>query len=578
MSVLKRAPRLPLLIAFRSCRVAFLYVALFSCVINILMLTGPLFMMQVYDRVLTSRSVPTLIALMIVAAGLYAFSGLLEFVRTRMMVRIGARLDEQLRDVVFDRVIEHSIRKTSSIGTQPLRDLDAMRQFVTSPALFTLFDMPWAPLYLAINYLFHPLLGLLSLVGAVSLFLLAVLNEFVARAGSTAAAKANLKAHMLGEEAHACAEVIRVMGFQSNYSALWSKSYGAAVDNHARAADRASVLSSMSKVLRLMLQSAALALGAWLVIQGEITAGAMIAASIIMSRALAPVEQAIGYWRGFLSYRKAKERLTQALAPLPDQGERMRLPEPTGDLRVENLTILAPGEETKVLLNGVTFSLKPGDGLGIIGPTGAGKSSLARTLVGAWSPARGAVRLSGAKLEHWPVEQLGQRIGFLPQDVGLLQGTIEQNIARFDPDPDPEKVVEAAIRSNVHDMILRLPEAYKTRIGPDGIQLSGGHRQRIGLARALYGDPVLVVLDEPNSNLDTEGESALLAAIRGARERGATVIVVSHRPSAIGAVDLLLFLRDGRQVAFGPKEEVLAKVREADRRPQTASRLAVVSD
>jgi PrtD family type I secretion system ABC transporter len=575
-----RPPRLPLVIAFRNCRRAFVFAALFSCVINILMLTGPLFMMQVYDRVLASRSAPTLIALSAVAVVLYAFMGLLEFVRTRLMVRIGNKLDEQLRDVTFSRVLEHSIRRNTGIGTQPLRDLDVVRQFVASPAPFALFDMPWAPVYLAVNAIFHPLLGILSLAGAVLLFTLAAVNEFISRSGSNAAAKASLTAHALSEEAHSAAEVIRVMGFEANCAALWSKNFGSAVELQARAADRASVFSSLSKTLRLVLQSAALALGAWLVIQGELTAGAMIAASIIMSRALAPVEQAIAYWRSFLNYRRSKQRLSEALAPLGTDSEPMRLPEPTGRLSVEQVFVMAPGAgngggQPVPLLYGIHFALEPGDGLAIAGPTGAGKSSLARALVGAWPAAKGAIRLDGAELGHYPSEQLGARIGYLPQDVTLLQGAIRQNIARFDPDADPEKVVKAAKDANVHELIQRLPEGYNTRLGADGVQLSGGHRQRIGLARAFYGDPVLVVLDEPNSNLDAEGEAALLSAIETARQRRATVIIIAHRLNALQAVNKLLYLRDGRQVAFGPKDEVLAKMREGERAAQANSRLAV---
>lgn len=576
MASRQRKPRQPLVLAFRSCRMAFVFAAIFSCIINILMLTGPLFMMQVYDRVLTSRSVPTLVVLASVVAGIYVFVGILELVRARIMVRVGVKIDESLRETTFERVLDHALRKTPNVGTQPLRDLENVRQFMGSAAPFTLFDLPWAPLYLAVIWAFHPMLGVLALCGAAVLFTLAVINEFATRAGSATAAKAAMQAHVIAEEANVSTEVIRAMGMQETYARRWSDRYDAALRQQSRTADRASIFTSLSKVLRLVLQSAVLALGAWLAIRNEISPGTMIAASILMARALAPVEQAIVNWRSYVSYRKAKERLQEALLPLDERPPPMALPRPAGHLVAEAAVIAAPGSNVP-LLQGVSFALKPGDGMGIIGPTGAGKSSLARAFVGAWPVIRGAIRLDSAKLENWPTEQLGRCLGYLPQDVGLLSGTIEENIARFDPAPESDDVVRAAKAANVHEMILRLPDGYTTRLGNEGIQLSAGQRQRIGLARALYKDPALIVLDEPNANLDSEGEAALVASIKAARERGATVIVIAHRPSALQGLDLLLFLRDGRQVAFGSKEEVLEKLRHKERTADTAKNLAVVS-
>jgi PrtD family type I secretion system ABC transporter len=545
--------------ALRSGREALIFAALFTGVINILMLTGPLFMIQVYDRVLTSRSIPTLIALAAVAIGLYIFVGLLEFIRTRMMIRLGAMFDERLRMPVFDRMIEHAVRKTPNVGTQPLRDLEAVRQFMSGPAPFALFDLPWLPIYVLVNYLLHPVLGYVTLFAALLLFCVAALAEWSGRTGSTAVAKAMVASHSLAEEAHSSAEVLRAMGIQKNYATRWSGVVDTVVQNQWDSSDRSSVYSSITKVIRLVLQSVALGLGAYLAVKGEISAGVIIAGSTVMSRALAPVDQAIAHWRGYTAYRKSMDRLRDVLQPLSSDASRMELPEPKGAIATEGLMITAPQSNNPVA-QGITFNIAPGGGMAIIGPSGSGKSSLARALVGAWPAAKGTIRLDGANLEQWPPDQLGRAIGYLPQDVSLLSGTIQDNISRFVPNPDPKAVVQAARQAGVHEMILRFADGYNTRLGLDGVQLSGGQRQRIALARAFYGGPALLVLDEPNSNLDTDGESALTVAIKEARQRGTTVIVVAHRPSAIRFLDHLLFLKEGRQVAFGPKDEVLAKI------------------
>lgn len=558
---------------FGGTRHAMVAAAVFSGIINILMLTGSLYMMQVYDRVLTSRSIPTLVALSVLTAALFAFSGLLEFVRTRLMVRVARIADAALRGPVFDRLIELGGRKTAATGTQPLRDVEAIRQYLASPAPFTLFDMPWMLLYVAVCWVLHPWLGYLALGSAVLLLAVAAASDLASRIGAKAMTESTVKAHVLAEEALGAGEAIRAMGMQSTFGARWRTSSDEAANLNSRAADRASIFSAISKVLRLILQSAALGLGAYLAIKGEITPGVIIGATILIGRALAPIDQAIGHWRHFSTYRQSRTRLATFLADYKPEDDRMTLPAPRGDLSAEGLIIFAPGSQAP-LIQGVTFSVKGGAGLGIVGPTGAGKSTLARALVGAWPAVKGAVRLDGARLEQWPANQLGRAIGYLPQEISLLSGTIMDNIARFDSKPDHEAVVTAARRANLHDVIVKLPDGYNTKLGADGgIQLSGGQRQRIALARALYGNPMLLVLDEPNSNLDGDGETALFAAIQDARLRGATVVVIAHRPSAIRAVDHLLYIKDGRQVAFGPKEEVLAKI-QGERRP--APGLAVV--
>jgi ATP-binding cassette subfamily C protein len=438
--------------------------------------------------------------------------------------------------------------------------------------------MPWVPIYVGVNYLLHPWLGYISAIGCGILLVLAMLSELVARSGTNAAMQAAVQAHVMAEEAAQSAEVLKSMGMQDNCAKRWSREYEKTLAHQTVTADRSSVISSLTKVVRLVLQSAALGLGAYLAIKGEISAGVIIAASTIMSRALAPVEQAIAHWRGYLSYRKAQERLQRLLQAVDESPERMELPKPKGELVVENLVVLAP-QSARPLLSGVSFAVSPGGCVGVIGPTGAGKSCLVRALIGAWPIARGTVRLDRATLDQWPPVQLGRNIGYVPQEVSLMTGTIQDNIARFDDTPDSAAVVEAARRANVHEMILNLPDGYNTLIGPTGVQISGGQRQRIALARALYGNPPLLVLDEPNSNLDGEGEAALMHALQEARKRGSTVILVAHRPSALRVVDYLLYVKDGRQFDFGPRDEVLQKLQQnAAGQARSQGNLAVVKD
>jgi len=545
--------------ALTRCRGAFWGVGLFSCLINVLMLTGPLFMLQIYDRVLSSRSVPTLIVLAALVAALYLFQGVLIAIRGRVLLRIGASLDATLSGRVYDAVIRLPLSVGKSDGLQPIRDLDQLRTFVSSPGPAALFDLPWVPFYVAVCYLFHPWIGIAAAAGATFLFGLTLITEAVTRQPARKSASLASSRLALAEASRRNAEVLRALGMGQRLADRWNDANRDYQQSQARAADRAGALASASRAFRMLLQSFVLGLGAYLVIEQQLTAGVIIASSILVSRAVAPIELAIANWRGFVAARQSWHRLGELLALLPAAAEPMVLPAPTTNLAVENVSA-SPPSERRVVLQDIDFTLEAGNGLGVIGPSAAGKSSLARLLVGVWPPARGKVRLDGAALDQWSPERLGSHIGYLPQDVELFDGTVAENIARFDSEALPQDVIAAAQAAEVHELILNLPDGYETRIGEAGASLSAGQRQRIALARALYGDPFLVVLDEPNSNLDLEGEQALTQAILGARDRGAIVVVIAHRPSALAAVDQVLVLAHGRQQALGPKEEVLRSV------------------
>jgi ATP-binding cassette, subfamily C, type I secretion system permease/ATPase len=546
--------------AFRSCRGAFVGVAVFSFIINVLMLTGAVFMLEVYDRILPSRSVPTLVAMCIIAGILYAGLGILDLLRGRLLARVGASIDERLAVRVFDAIVLLPVRiGNRGDGLQPLRDLDTVRSFLSGPGPTALLDLPWLPFYLAIVYAFHPLLGLTALAGATVLICLTLLTDGLSRAPTREATAHVTDRINLAQACHRNAEVLAGMGFASRLGVAWYSSNGRALAAQQRAGDIASGLGAIARVLRMILQSAVLAVGAYLVIMHEASGGIIIAGSILAARALAPVDIAIANWRGFVAARQSWARLGQLLAALPTMHKRMPLPAPSAKLQVDNLVVVPPGQK-RVVVRDVSFALKPGQGLGIIGSSGSGKSSLARALVGAWLPTAGKVRLDGAALEQWGPEALGQHIGYLPQGVELFAGSVAQNIARFEPDASSEAVVEAAKAADVHELIVNLPNGYDTEIGEGGSTLSAGQRQRIALARALYGNPFLLVLDEPDASLDQDGEQALHKAILSVRERGGIVVVVSHRQSVLGAVDLLLVLERGRQAAAGPKQLVLQKL------------------
>ncbi len=528
----------------------------FSLVINLLMLAGPLYMMQVYDRVLASRSYSTLVALTVLVVGLLCFMGLLEVIRSRVLVRVGGRIDARLGGRVFDALIRRSLVSPNAEASQPLSDLKTLREFLSGTGPFAFFDAPWLPIYLGVIFLLHPLLCLVAAVGAALLFTIALVNELRTRKPQAEAGEQNARASAIASAGRRNAEVVGAMGMAGGLRRLWAARNDLALVQLARASDRAGTMTAMSKTLRLILQSAILGVGAALVIEQAVSAGAMIAASIIMGRALAPVEQAIGNWRGFIGARAAYRRLDALLHEVPLPPQPLALPLAEKRLDVDGIFAGPPGA-TRPVVSGISFSLEGGEALGVIGPSAAGKSTLARLLVGVWPPQRGSVRLDGASLDQWDTETLGRQVGYLPQDVELFAGTIAENIARFDEDADADAVIAAAQAAGVHDMILHLPDGYETEIGEGGVNLSGGQRQRLGLARALYRDPILVVLDEPNSNLDAEGDQSLTDAIRGMKERGQIVVVMTHRPSAIDAVDKILVINGGQQQAFGAKEEIL---------------------
>jgi PrtD family type I secretion system ABC transporter len=546
--------------ALAACRGAFYGTALISGMSNILMLTGAMFMLEIYDRVLPSRSMPTLVGLLVLAATLFTALGILDAIRGRILVRIGGALDETLSGRVYDTLMRLPLRVGArSDGTQPLRDLDAVRSYLSGLGPVALFDLPWIPLYLAICFAFHPLIGFAALAGAIILIVLTLLTEILMRAPARAATEAAVARNGLAEASRRNAEALVAMGMAGHIAARWSEANRQYMRSQQEASDLGGGLGAISKVLRMMLQSGVLAVGAYLVIHQEASAGIIIAASILSARALAPVDLAIANWKGFVAARQSWQRLNRLLTMSPARLTPMQLQTPVQRLTVEAVSASPPGVP-KVVVQDITFELEAGQGLGIIGPSGSGKSSLVRLLVGVWQPVRGSVRLDGAALDQWASDALGRHIGYLPQDVELLAGTVAENIARFEPAPDNEAVIAAAKAVGVHDLIVRLPGGYDTPIGEQGSALSAGQAQRVALARAVYRDPFLVVLDEPNSNLDSEGEEALTRAILGVRERMGIVIVVAHRPSAIAGVDRLLMMNQGKAQAIGPKDEVLSKV------------------
>jgi ATP-binding cassette subfamily C protein len=546
--------------ALRACRSAFIGVGVMSCMINLLYLTGSIFMLEIYDRVLPSRSVPTLVGLVVLAGGLYVAQGILDLIRGRILVRIGTSLDEALSGRVFETVVRLPlIAGGRNEGLQPLRDLDNIRSFLSSLGPSAFFDLPWLPFYLAICFVFHVLIGATALAGAIILVTLTIVTEFMTRKPTREAMGLAARRNDLAAASRRNAEVLVAMGMAGRLTRRWGVANENYLTGNQRTSDVAGGLGAMAKVMRMMLQSAVLGVGAYLVIHQEATAGVIIAGSILSARALAPVDLAIAHWKGFVAARQSWQRLNRLLGSLPAQGAPTRLQAPSRRLSVESISIVPPGDQ-KIIVQDVSFALEAGNGLGIIGPSGSGKSSLVRSLVGVWQPVRGKVRLDGAALDQWSSEVLGRHVGYLPQDVELFAGTVAQNICRFDPDAIAENIIAAAKEAGVHEMIVKMSEGYETQVGEQGVSLSAGQAQRVALARALYGEPFLIVLDEPNSNLDTEGDEALTRAVRAARERGAIVVVVAHRPIGIEAVDMLLVLKDGRMQAFGPKEQVLGQV------------------
>lgn len=532
------------------------FVGLFSFFANLLMLTGPLFMLQVYDRVLGSRSEETLIALSILVAFLYGVMGLLDYTRGRIMARAGARFQSALDARVFDAMVRRSAVAADPKAQTGLADLESVQRLISSPVLMACFDIPWTPVFLAGITLFHPWLGLLAIGGGAVLILITVLNQLFSRGPVNQANVATHRATMMSDEIRNEAEMIQSMGMRGSAFKRWQLARDVSLTESVHANDVSGSFLSLGKTLRLFLQSAMLGLGAYLVLQNEVTAGAMIAGSILLGRALAPIEMLIGQWASVQRAMKGWSNLSELLDTVPPEAPRTELPKPKARLEVRALTVVPPGEKRASLKN-VSFDVAPGQAIGIIGPSAAGKSTLARALTGVWRPAGGSVRLDGAALEQYEPDVLGQHIGYLPQRVQLFDGTIAQNIARLNAEPDSAKVVAAAKMAAAHEMIVNMPDGYDTRISAGGGRLSGGQMQRIGLARALFDDPVIVILDEPNSNLDNDGSVALNNAIKALKAAGKSVLIMAHRPAAIQECDMLLVLDGGARTALGPKEQVM---------------------
>ena len=554
-----------MLAALTAYKRAFFNIGLFSAVINLLMLAPALYMLQVYDRVLASGNLMTLLMLTLMILGLFALMGALEWVRSQVVIRLGTQMDMRLNQQVYDAAFEAQLRTGSPAAGQALSDLTRLRQFATGNALFAFFDAPWFPVYLFVIFMFSPWLGLLALGGAVVLMLLAWINQRVSHGPLKAASEWSVEATQQASAHLRNSEAIEAMGMLDTLRERWLAQHIAFLTQQNLASEKTATVSAWSKGVRLALQSLVLGLGAWLAVQGQMTAGMMIAGSILMGRVLSPIDQLIGVWKQWSSARLAYQRLEALLQAYPPRPRRMALPAPTGELSVEQLGACAPGTRRATLAN-LSFALPAGQVLGVIGPSGCGKSTLARLLVGVWQPVTGKVRLDGADLSQWDKHQLGPHLGYLPQDIQLFAGTIAHNIARF-AEVNADKVLAAAQMAGVHELILQLPQGYDTVLGDSGAGLSGGQKQRIGLARAVYGLPAVIVLDEPNSNLDDAGEQALLQAITRLKTLKRTLILITHKPNVLTLTDQLLILRDGQLQAFGPTASVLAAPASGQARP-----------
>lgn len=557
----------------RRNRGLFWAVGLFSTFVNILMLTGPLYMLQVYDRVLGSRSEETLLALTVLMAFLFGMMGFLDFTRGRILARVGAKFQAALDKRVFRAVLRYDsmLNRNSDSSENGLKELEAVRRLLSSPVFSSLFDLPFTPIFLAGILLFHPWLGALALVGGVVLVGITILNQVATSAPTRMSLKATTDSDLVAEQLRSEAEMVRALGMSDAAYRRWHKERHAALADSILSVDRSGAFSSLSKTFRMFLQSAMLGLGAYLVLQGEVTPGVMIAASILLGRALAPVDMLINQWPLVQGARRGWRTLAMLLSEVGEDTPRTALPRPRAILTAENLTVVPPGSHMAALRM-VNFDVQPGEAMGVIGPSGAGKSTLARALTGVWNPAGGRIRLDGASLDQYDPETLGKYVGFLPQRVRLFDGTIAENIAGLSLAPDDEAVVTAAKKAAAHELIIRLPDGYDTRVKGAGGLLSGGQLQRIGLARALYHDPVILVLDEPNANLDNEGTEALNAAVRSVKAAGGAVLIMAHRPSAIQECEKLLVVDDGMPRAFGPRDEVLRRtVQNAQRIEQSAA-------
>ncbi|MCC6775728.1 MAG: type I secretion system permease/ATPase [Hyphomicrobiales bacterium] len=546
--------------ALTTSKTTLLRVAIFSGCISLLGLTGSLYMLQMSDRVLASRSTATLIGLSLLALAAYLLLGGLDALRCRMLARVGTKFSELLIGPVYDAVTTLSLKGVrTAITSQAVRDLDQVQRFLSGHGPTAFFDLPFLPVFLAVSFLMHPVFGWLIVVGGAAIVAFAVLTEMRIREPTMAATISGAARHAIAESSFRNAEALKAMGMSAVFAESFAASNARFMAHGLEASDAASGIGAMAKIFRSILQSAVLGLGAYLAIHGEVSSGAMVAASILTARALAPVEVAVANWRSFIAARQGCFRLRKLLAEQSPRSACIALPEPEQTLAVEGLYVVAPGQ-SKPIIQGVSFMLRASQGLAVIGPSASGKSTLARALIGIWPAARGKVCLDGASLDQWHTGSLGRHIGYLPQDVELFDGSVAANIARFDPQALDRDILEAARNAGAHDLILRLSQGYETRIGEGGAALSAGQRQRIALARALYRDPFLVVLDEPNSNLDSEGEDALVEAMQTVRARGGIVVVVTHRPTALAGIDLVAVMVGGKLQGFGPKDEILQRM------------------
>ena len=549
----------------RTAKSGFLAVGVFSMFINLLMLIQPFYMLQVFDRVLRSRSQETLLFLSLIVFGLFVLMGILQLIRSRILVRVGVAMDERLGGRLFDAMFRNSLRQRGNGGPQPMDDLGNVRQFLTGPGILALFDAPWTPIYLGVMFLFHPWLGFYGVGCTLVIASLTWANERYTQAPLGNANEANRNARRFAGDNLRNAEVIHAMGMEPAIRERWLSRHARTINSQAFASDRAGVFSNASRVFRFMAQAFAYGLGAILVLQGKISGGMIIACAILIGRALAPLDQITGAWRQIQQARESYDRLSQLFDGFPEQPRRTSLPAPQGKLQLVNAMTAPPGTRTPVL-RGVNFAIEPGEGLGVIGPSAAGKSSLVRIILGVWPLLNGAVRLDDADVEQYNRDELGPYIGYLPQDIELFEGTVSQNIARFGEASD-EAIVAAAQLAGAHEMILQLPNGYDTAVGVGGNTLSAGQRQRVGLARALFGTPRLVILDEPNSNLDDAGEQALTGAVQRLKSQGVTVLVVTHRRNILAQMDKLLVLQQGQVAAFGARDEVLGRLQSNTAQP-----------
>lgn len=552
---LRLDPRRDIDAALLRYRNLFWVIALFSGVINLLTVVPALYMMQVFDRVMASRNETTLLLLTVLALGLFLLSALVEWVRGQVMIKMSVGIDLDLGERLFGVAFQKSLKEHNANPAQVLSDLNALRQFLTGSALIALLDLPWMPIFLIVTGMLHPWLGLFTLLGALILFALALWNEQATRKGMGEANQISVNSAKYVNSTLQNAEVIQAMGMLRNLQRRWAAMQHRLIGAQTTASDKAAKISTITRLVRTAWQSLAMGLAMLLILDGQISGGVMMAAGFLISKAMLPAEQAISSWRQLDGAKASYNRLCQLLEEFPQQTERMSLPTPTGAIRIERLMVTPPGSK-RPAVNGIDLALNKAEVLAVIGPSASGKSTLARAMVGVWPASHGSVRLDGAEINQWDSEALGPHLGYLPQDIELFDGTVAENIARFG-EVDSDQVIEAATLAGIHQMVLRFPQGYDTQLGPGGLGLSGGQKQRIGLARALYGKPALIVLDEPNSNLDDAGESALVAAIDALRKHGSTVVLVTHRPNVLAVVDKLLVLQEGTQKMFGPRDQVL---------------------